>query len=210
MFQCLLTSHIYSQQGRQGGRQVGLGRLCTRSLCDRSSIKCIQILLMKYWVPGCSFQTVYKQARVLYMLAVGSWVTWFFTYWERMNCLPCWRNSKNDNYFNSKWSMGYHFDLTSYHFLNLLNFARSFFFFLSLKKSQLPIAKNKKKCRAARLAYLVGSNLDQMGPNRQIIIKCVFSKVVQYRDVYEYGYSTFDTIFLILRLLCLLMHAPQG
>ena len=43
MFQCLLTSHIYSQQGRQGGRQAGLGRLCTRSLYDRTSIECIMV-----------------------------------------------------------------------------------------------------------------------------------------------------------------------
>ena len=41
---------------------------------------------------------------VLQFLAVGSWVTWFFSSWERKNYLQSWANSQNDNYFGLKWS----------------------------------------------------------------------------------------------------------
>ena len=39
---------------------------------------------------------------VLYFLAVGSWVTWLFSSWERKICFQSWANLQSDNYFHLK------------------------------------------------------------------------------------------------------------
>jgi hypothetical protein len=70
---------------------------------------------------------------VLWFFAVGSWVTWFFSCWERKICLQRWANSQNDNYFCSKWSYVVILRENRCHFVNLHSFESSYFF-LSLRK----------------------------------------------------------------------------
>ena len=67
--------------------------------------------------------------KVLYVsstfFAVGSWVTWFFSSWERKNCLQIWTNSQNDC---SKQQPRTTLSGNSCHFFYLLSFASSSFF----------------------------------------------------------------------------------
>ena len=65
-------------------------------------------------------------------MAVGSWVTWFFSSWDRKKCLPSRSNSQNDNFFHSKRPPRTILSESS-HFVHLISFARSSFF-LSMKK----------------------------------------------------------------------------
>ena len=76
---------------------------------------------------------VYGVLHVLEFLVVASWVTWFFSNWERKNCLQSWANSQNDNHFHSKRQPRTILSENSCHFVNLLIFANSSFF-LSLRK----------------------------------------------------------------------------
>ena len=64
---------------------------CCCNCCKRLAIKYIKLL----W-------NLFGPLHVLWFLAFGSWVTWFFSSWERKNCLQSWANSQNDNYFHSK------------------------------------------------------------------------------------------------------------
>ena len=60
-------------------------------------------------------------------------LSWFFSCWERKNCLQNWANSQKDNYFHSKGQPRTILSKKSCHFVNLLSFA-SISFFLSLRK----------------------------------------------------------------------------
>ena len=74
---------------------------------------------------------------MLYMcscfLAVGSWITRFFSSWERKNCSQSCANSQNDNYSHSKRQPMTIWSDNSCHFVNLLTFASSSFL-LSMRK----------------------------------------------------------------------------
>ena len=62
-----------------------------------------------------------------------SWITWSNSSWEIDNCLQCWANSQNDNYFHSKRQPRTILRENSCHFVNLLSFA-SRSFSLSMRK----------------------------------------------------------------------------
>ena len=66
------------------------------------------------------------------VFGVASWVTWFFSSWERKNCLQSRANLQNDNHFRLKRSRTI-LSENSCHFVNLLSFASSSFF-LSMRK----------------------------------------------------------------------------
>ena len=53
-----------------------------------------------------------------------SWFTWFFSSWERNNCLQSWANLKNDTYFHSKQHPRRILNKNS-HFVNLLSLANN-------------------------------------------------------------------------------------
>ena len=46
----------------------------------------------------------YAQHFVLLFLAVWSWVTWFFSCWERKNCLQGWPKNTKNGYFVCFWA----------------------------------------------------------------------------------------------------------
>ena len=76
----------------------------------------------KWWPPRCSTCPL--------VLAVASCVMWFFSSWERKNCLQSWTNSQNDH---SKRQPRTIVSGNNCHFFNLLCFASSSFF-ISLTK----------------------------------------------------------------------------
>ena len=45
---------------------------------------------------------VFGILRASFCVLPGSWVTWFFSSWERNSCLQSWDNLQNDSYFHSK------------------------------------------------------------------------------------------------------------
>ena len=66
-------------------------------------------------------------------MAVLSWVTWFFSSWEKKNCLQSWANSQNDKYFHSKRQPRTILSENCCESVNLLNFASSSFCFSLIK-----------------------------------------------------------------------------
>ena len=59
---------------------------------------------------GHCVEDLNHHTQVLYMsssfLAVGSWVTWFFSSWKRQNCLRSRPNSQNDIFFTQNDNLG--------------------------------------------------------------------------------------------------------
>ena len=84
--------------------------------------------------------------------ALGSWITWFISSWERNNCLQSWANSQNDTIFTQNSNLG-PFWVKIVVILWISPVLSKQFFNSQLEINhviQQPTAKNQRTCRSLR------------------------------------------------------------
>ena len=103
-------------------------------------LKLTHLHLSAWFYEVISRWQIFKLISSTYPLVFGCWelshvifLMWFFSNWERKNCLQSWAYLQSDNYFHSKRQPRTILSENDCHFLNFLIFARSSFF-LSMRK----------------------------------------------------------------------------